>query len=248
VTIGTASITHNFTEPTLEYWQALLPAIPESEVPEGPFRGGYPVRLPCGRILSLPLRVLPSGDRAVASLIANQASFAVIAALADHMADLARAADADIILGLPTLGLAFAPLVAERLGHRRYVPLGYSRKFWYDEALSEPVSSVASPSPGKRVFLDPNLLPLVTGRRVVLVDDAISSGTTTLAACRLLTRLHAELGTMVVAMKQTNRWQRALAETDRLLPTRIQAVFGCPLFRRVEDGWAPLPGSLPPVP
>ena len=44
------------------------------------------------------------GDRAVASLIANQASFDVVAALADHMADLARAAGESIFVGLPDAG------------------------------------------------------------------------------------------------------------------------------------------------
>ena len=38
--------------------------------------------------------------------------------------------------------LSFAALVAERLGQSRYVPLGYSRKFWYDDALSEPVGQI----------------------------------------------------------------------------------------------------------
>ena len=60
----------------------------------------------------------------------------------------------------------------------RYVPLGYSRKFWYDDALSEPVHSITSPETGKRLRLDPNLLPLLDRRRTVLVDDAISTGAT----------------------------------------------------------------------
>jgi adenine/guanine phosphoribosyltransferase-like PRPP-binding protein len=90
---------------------------------------------------------------------ANQAPNIVVAALADHMATQARALDAQIIVGLPTLGLAFASLVAERLGQSRYVPLGYSRKFWYDDALSEPITSITSPETGKQLRLDPNLLP-----------------------------------------------------------------------------------------
>ena len=119
-----------YTEATTGYWQELTTEIPPRFPASPPFRFGYPVRLPCGRILVLPLRALPGGNRAVASLIANQASTIVVAALADHMAAEARAFDAEIVVGLPTLGLAFASLVAERLGQSRYVPLGYSRKFW----------------------------------------------------------------------------------------------------------------------
>src|SRR5579862_6753404 len=102
-----------YTEPTTGYWQELTATIPVRFGASPPYRFGYPVRLPCGRFLVLPLRQLPDGDRAVASLIANQASNAVVAALADHMAERARELAAEIVVGLPTLGLAFASLVAE---------------------------------------------------------------------------------------------------------------------------------------
>lgn len=141
------------------------------------------MRLPDGRVLVLPLRRLPEGGRAVASLIANQASFEVVAALADHMTDLTRATGAEVVIGMPTLGLTFAPLVAERLGHARYVPLGYSRKFWYDDALSAPIFSITSPGGEKRLYLDPNAVPLLEGRRVCMVDDAVSTGSSVLAGC-----------------------------------------------------------------
>lgn len=236
----------DFTEPTLAYWQELTGEVPERFAVAPPFRFGYPVALPCGRILVLPLRALPDKDRAVASLIANQASHAVVAALADHMADEARWLGAELVVGLPTLGLAFAALVAERLGQPRYAPLGYSRKFWYDDALSEPVSSITSPEAGKRLRLDPNLVPLVRDRRVVIVDDAISTGTTAIAACRLLRRLGAEVAGIVVAMKQTNRWLEPLAALAP--PPPVRAGYGCPLFELREDGWWPLSATMPDVP
>ncbi|MDA9404331.1 phosphoribosyltransferase [Bradyrhizobium sp. CCBAU 45389] len=231
-----------YTETTTGYWQELTPDVPARFSAAAPYRFGYPVTLPCGRILVLPLRRLPDGDHAVASLIANQASHLVVATLADHMATQARAFDAEIIVGLPTLGLAFASLVAERFGQPRYVPLGYSRKFWYDDALSEPVTSITSPEAGKRLRLDPNLLPLLEGRRVVLVDDAISTGTTAIAAVRLLQKIGVDIAGMVVAMKQTNRWQALVAA----LPVR--AVYGCPLFQRSEAGWMPLVETQPAIP
>lgn len=235
-----------FTEPTAGYWQDLTPEVPSRFSAAPPYRYGYPVRLPCSRFLVLPLRRLPDGNRAVASLIANQASNIVVAALADHMAAQARDFDADVLVGLPTLGLAFASLVAERLGQTRYVPLGYSRKFWYDDALSEPVTSITSPGAGKLLRLDPNLLPLVEGRRIALVDDAISTGATAVAAVRLLQNAGAEIAGMIVAMKQTNRWQQPLQALDRPLPVR--AVYGCPLFERGDDSWQPIAETQPTVP
>jgi adenine/guanine phosphoribosyltransferase-like PRPP-binding protein len=235
-----------FTEPTTGYWQELTHEVPPRFATKPPFRFGYPARLPDSRLLVLPLRQLPEGDTAVASLIANQASNAVVATLADHMAILARAFDAELVIGLPTLGLAFAALVAERLGQSRYVPLGYSRKFWYDDSLSEPVSSLTSPGAEKRLRLDPNTLSLLEGRRIVLVDDAISTGATAMAAVQLLQRVGASIAGIVVAMKQTNRWEAVTATLPRALTVR--AVFGCPLFRRGDDGWWSAAETQPDIP
>jgi adenine/guanine phosphoribosyltransferase-like PRPP-binding protein len=175
----------------------LLEDGPGAKASQPPYRFDYPARLPDGRVLLLPLRELPEGGRAVASLIANQASFGVVSALADHMAALGRTAGIDIVVGLPTLGLAFAPLVAERLGHERFAPLGYSRKFWYQDALSEPLFSITSPGGEKRLYLDPSVVPLLRGKRICLVDDAVSTGSSLLAAYRLLSRLGLELAAVV---------------------------------------------------
>jgi len=233
----------SFTEATTGYWQEIVATVPSrfSSIPT--YRYGYPVTLPDGRFLVLPLRRLPDGEHAVASLIINQASHDVTAALAAHMADLARPLAADILVGLPTLGLALTSHVAQALGHARYVPFGYSRKYLYDDALSAPVASITSPEPGKYLRLDPNLLPLIQGKRVVLVDDAISTGATAIAAANLLAKLKVEVVGMVVAMKQSNRWQAAMQALPGSLPVR--GVYGCPLFRRGDDGWRPLPDTLP---
>lgn len=235
-----------FTEPTTGYWQDITADIPSRFTAAAPYRYGYPVRLPDGSVLMLPLRQLPSGDNAVASLIANQASHVVIAALAEAMAELARSFSADIAVGLPTLGFAFADRVAERLGHPRFVPLGYSRKFWYDDTLSQAVQSITSPEPGKLLRLDPNMLPLLDRRRIVLVDDAISTGATAVAAVKLLERIGINVAGIVVAMKQTNRWQVEMATLSA--PPPVRAVYGCPLFRRGDDGWWPLVETQPEIP
>jgi adenine/guanine phosphoribosyltransferase-like PRPP-binding protein len=233
-------------EATVGYWQEVTEAVPPRYSVEPPYRFGYPVRLPCGRYLVLPLRRLPDGKHAVASLIANQASHDVVAVLADHMAAQARTLGGDLVVGLPTLGLSFASMVAQRLGQPRYVPFGYSRKFWYDDALSEPVASITSPEAGKLLRLDPNLLSLFKRRRVLIVDDAISTGMTAVAAVRLLQRLGVEITGMIVAMKQTNRWQAPLREAEPKLPVR--GVYGCPMFRLSDDGCWPLPETQPEVP
>ena len=140
----------------------------------------------------------------------------------------------EIVVGLPTLGLALAPTVARHLGHTRFVPMGYSRKFWYDDNLSATVHSITSPGAAKRVYLDPHLLPLIAGRRVVLVDDVVSSGSTAMAPWTLLESLGAEVLALGVAMRQGTRWAAALG------PGRAGKVVGVlesPLLRAVQGGW-----------
>lgn len=219
--------------PTEGFWQDFT-AAPERAAP--PYSDRFSVKIAEGCHLSLPLRRLPgTGDRAVASLIANQAALPVVDRLSQAMADLARGLAPDIVVGLPTLGLALAPGVARGLAFRHYVPLGYSRKFWYDEALSVEIASLTSPGAGKRLYLDPNLLPRLAGRRVLLVDDAVSRGTSMAAAYALLRPLPLTIVGAVVAMAQTDAWRTALPD----LPLR--AVFATPLFERRADGWWVVP-------
>jgi adenine/guanine phosphoribosyltransferase-like PRPP-binding protein len=116
--------------------------------------------------------------------------------------------------------------------------MGYSRKFWYDANLSTPVSSITSPSHElnqKRLWLDPHQLSLLTGnRRVALIDDAVSSGTTMLAAWQLLEALGVNVVVCGVAMKQGAKWGDVLGEERA---GRLVGVFDSPLLEAVPDGW-----------
>ncbi len=227
-------------EDTRLYWQVLLPEGPPPQQP--PYVSAYPVKLPDGRWLELPLRCPPSlgGRKATASLIVNQASFAVEDALIAAMAELAFPLIADVVVGLPTLGLSLARGVARKLGHKRYVALGYSRKFWYRDDLGVPVRSITSPGDEKKIYIDPGMVALIAGRRVVVVDDVISGGATAAAAIPFLKRLGAEPLALVVAMRQSRRWVPAFARLGTDWPDRVLGAFDTPLFGPVEGGWAPI--------
>jgi hypothetical protein len=104
----------HFTEPTTEYWQEILDTAPVT-VP--PWQYGFPARLPDSRILMLPIRPLNTNkDHAVASLLVNQASINVVNELGAFLAELVGLFQPEVIIGLPTLGLSLAPVVAEGLG------------------------------------------------------------------------------------------------------------------------------------
>jgi adenine/guanine phosphoribosyltransferase-like PRPP-binding protein len=186
-----------------------------------------------GRQLRLPIRPLPDGDHAVASLIINQASFAVLDTIAADLARQLTAVAPDIVAGLPTLGLTLAAAVAAHLGHTRYVPLGTSRKFWYRDDLSVPLSSITSPGVAKRVYIDPRMLPLLAGCRVALIDDVISSGVSMAAGIALLARCECAPVAIATAMLQSERWRTPLAGVS---PDRIFAALKTPLLTRDESG------------
>jgi adenine/guanine phosphoribosyltransferase-like PRPP-binding protein len=218
------------------FWQEILPA---EAATQPPFADRYPARLPDGRILFLPIRALGDSGQGISSLILNQTAFAVEDALADLLADHLRPLDLEVIVGLPTLGLSLARATAERLGHSRYVALGTSRKFWYDETLSVPMTSITSPGKDKRLYLDPRMVPLLQGRRIGVIDDVISTGSSMAAGLGLLERAGFYPQAVGAAMLQTLRWVERLAVATAQPPDRVVGVLHTPLLERGGDGWFP---------
>lgn len=218
-----------------DFWQRLDAPGTHETAPGTLYQTAFPAVMPDGRQLLLPIRALPAGG-AVASMIVNQASFAVEDALADVMTDQWRGIDPEVVIGVPTLGLPLAAAVARRLGHKRMVALGTSRKFWYSDDLSEPMSSITSPGKGKNVYLDPRMVPLLAGRRVLLVDDVVSTGTSLAAVLRLLEKAGIVPAGISVAMEQSDRWRAVLPR-----PELVRGAIRSPLLERSGEGYVVAP-------
>ncbi len=168
----------------MQYWQAFESAGPN----QAAYTGSYAAAMPDGRRLLLPLRDF--GTFAVAGFIANQASFAVLDQIAAWTAAAAGQSRPDIVVGLPTLGHAVGAAVARAMGHAGWIAPSTARKRWYDDALSAPLGSITAAAAGANAarwtLLDPNLLQSLRGRRVLLVDDVVSTGASVRAGLALL--------------------------------------------------------------
>ncbi len=219
-----------------------------ASAPSAPYAQHYAFRLPDGDWVELPLLALPpDGTTAIVSLCITENSFDLEDRLSTAMAALARDLRPDVIVGVPTLGLVLAASVARKLGHPCYVPLSYSRKFWFDDALSVSVNSITSPGPAKNVYLDPRLLERLAGKRVVIVEDVISTGTTILAALALMAKAGIEVEGIVTAMQESRVWMKRLLAAGPTYPKRVHSVLRSPLFTHSSAGWIPDPATLPGV-
>ena len=216
-----------------DFWQEIHQ--PRSFDPWQSHLDSYPARFEDGRLLMLPIRQLADGKHALASLIINQASFEVLDAIASDLATKLAVFQPEIVVGLPTLGLTLASAVAMKLGHSRYVPLGTSRKFWYREDLSVPLSSVTTPDQQKRLYVDPRMLPLLDRRRVVVIDDVISSGASMAAAVQLMATCGVEPVILGAAMLQSDRWKERLGLLGSHWLGRTIGVLQSPMLSKTPD-------------
>jgi orotate phosphoribosyltransferase len=84
------------------------------------------------------------------------------------------------------------------------------------------------------MWLDPRLLERLSGRRVLLVDDVVTTGSSARAGLALLARAGIEPVALAVAMTQGEEWRR---HWDPAIP--VFAAFATPQFKREGNGWIP---------
>ena len=95
------------------------------------------------------------------------------------------------------------------------------------------------------VYIDPRLLERLNGKRVLLVEDVISTGGTVSTERQLMDKIGANVVGIVTAVKETNVWVEKLGAIAPHWPAQVYAPIQCPLFqKRTRDGFpskAPIP-------
>jgi len=220
-----------------EHYHAYLTELPSARVPAAPYATHYPVPLGDGTQLNLPIEPLPGTDEAIVLLMSNQTPFAVERKLVSLLAVIAARFNPEVIVGIPTMGLDYARGVAAELGFADYVAFGNSRKFWYDDRLSVPISSITSPGAKKRLYIDPSLVVRVKGRRALIVDDVVATGGSAYAAISLLGIAGAETVGIAAPFFEGHSWKALLNTLSPDWSDRVRTIAPIPRLRRTQGGW-----------
>ncbi|WP_234906315.1 MULTISPECIES: phosphoribosyltransferase family protein [Rhizobium] len=133
-------------------------------------------------------------------------------ALAQHFAQ----TQPDIVVGSATLGVPVAIEVSRRLGIDKYVVLQKSPKFHLADALVEDVRSITTAVP-QRLLLDRRSIALLQGRRVLVVDDVIATGSSMAAAIRLVRRAGGHIVGAGAILTEGHTWRDLLGDDARLV-------------------------------
>jgi adenine phosphoribosyltransferase len=147
-------------------------------------------------------------------------------ALAERLAG----ASPDIIVSTATLGIPVAIEVSRNLGLDQYVIMQKSPKIHLGDALVEHVQSVTS-SGSQRLMLDRRAIPLLKGKRVVVVDDVVATGSSLAATLRLVRQAGGEVVGIGVILTEAHDWREVLGADASL----ITALGHIPQFK-IENG------------
>ena len=145
----------------------------------------------------------------------------------------------EVVVGAATLGIPVAIEVTRALGLDHYVILQKSPKIHLADALAERISSITSKGE-QSLLLDRRSVPMLSGKRVLLVDDVIATGSSLKGALRLVREAGADVIGIGCILTEAHDWETALGKDAAL----VQSLAHIPQFRQGQDGWTPRPATL----
>ncbi|MCW5874975.1 MAG: adenine phosphoribosyltransferase [Anaerolineales bacterium] len=129
-----------------------------------------------GLTRELPLfEVAPGVTIAILNILGD---VELVRACAKELAARLPAADYDVLLTAEAKSIPLIHTLAEE-AHKPYVVLRKNYKSYMGEAISAETVSITT-NAAQTLYLDAKDLPLIAGKRVALVDDVVSTGSTQL--------------------------------------------------------------------
>lgn len=141
----------------------------------------------------------------------------------------------DVIVGAATLGIPVAIEVSRALKLDDYVIVQKSPKIHLADALVQTISSITSKGE-QRLLLDRRSIPLLAGKRVVVVDDVVASGSSLKGCVELVRKAGGDVVGIGVILTEANDWQKTLRDDANL----IHNLAHIPQFSRTEGRWKPI--------
>ncbi|MCX8278939.1 phosphoribosyltransferase family protein [Phyllobacterium sp. 0TCS1.6C] len=145
----------------------------------------------------------------------------------------------EVIVGAATLGIPVAMEVSRALGLDQYVILQKSPKIHLGDALVQPISSITSKGEQK-LLLDRQSIPLLEGRRTVVVDDVVASGSSLKGSIQLARAAGANVVGVGLILTEANEWKSVLGADADL----VHSLAHIPQFKQGTMGWEPIPETL----
>lgn len=168
-----------------------------------------------GEMIDLPL-IEAEGGRAIALLMVIDRGMRFVERAGRALAERFAPLKPDLIVGSATLGIPVAMEVTRALNIDQYVILQKSPKFHLADALVEEVRSVTSTGV-QRLLLDREAIFRLQGKRVIIVDDVVATGSSMAAAMRLVRRAGAEIIAAGTILSEGRDWRRALGRDAELI-------------------------------
>ncbi|MCO4318846.1 adenine phosphoribosyltransferase [Phyllobacterium sp. 21LDTY02-6] len=145
----------------------------------------------------------------------------------------------EVIVGAATLGIPVAMEVSRALGLDQYVILQKSPKIHLGDALVQPISSITSKGEQK-LLLDRQSIPLLEGRRTIVVDDVVASGSSLKGSIQLARAAGANVVGVGLILTEANEWKSVLGADADL----VHSLAHIPQFKQGTMGWEPIPETL----
>jgi adenine phosphoribosyltransferase len=165
-------------------------------------------------------------DLAIALLMTIDVDLQFVEEAGIELAETLRRLEPQVVVTAATLGIPVGAAVAKALGLRRQYVLQKTDKAHLADALTEPLTSTTTEA-RQHLRLDRRWLPAIAGKRVVFVDDVISSGSSCAAALRLLRAAGAHVVGIGCFLVEGDGWKKSMSDEDAEL---VQTLGRVPVF------------------
>ena len=155
--------------------------------------------------VGLPLVVSPTGFGIYSFNLMGQAKIGELCAELLREKILGSGVEFDIFLTAEAKAIGLTEELARLCGHPEYIVLRKSRKLYMLDPVELAVKSITTPEPQK-FFLGRESYELLQNKRVVAVDDVISTGGTMHAFFELSRQIGFTIVTIAAVLTEENKW------------------------------------------